>query len=87
MDGGGGGGIMKNPFAWLWWGAMSLLLMAVIGFVVFRFIPDVQATIERNNEEWRQTYAAWCKLEGRTDITYIEWTRLRQEGLLKHSGK
>ncbi len=59
----------------------TLIVMVIIILFALTLLP-----IYISRKEWYDRYpieyAAWCKLENRTDLTYEEWYVLRQSNLL-----
>ncbi len=56
-----------------------LIVLVILGLLTAMLIPACQKVGATYSPE---TYATWCKLHNRTDITYEEWKAARYAGLL-----
>jgi prepilin-type N-terminal cleavage/methylation domain-containing protein len=55
----------------------TMICLVIGGLLLAMAIPACDKIAHRKDD-----YAAWCKLNHRTDITYAEWQRLFSAGLL-----
>ena len=56
-----------------------VLFIVWMGYMAWRGIEIMADSYDKSNHE---TYKVWIKVYGHENITYSEWEKLKQEGLL-----
>lgn len=59
------------------------IIVSMALFVNYVMIRGIKRSRELERQSLQYTYASWCKLKHRTDLSFEEWSQLRRERLLK----
>lgn len=69
------------------WNFYTLYLTCLVAFVILA-VSCAGPRLERASKaRYQAAYSAWCKLQHRTDISYEEWTVMRETKTLPTNNK